>query len=114
MAHMGYFSSKELAPVSASGGELHAHVDLVHRRRKGLCASPVLSLVTFLCVLFPPFPTQSNGTHDPGGYLCHSCVQQRLGPFTLLTVSPSIVQAMDVAMEAIEVPRHIAVLYELF
>ncbi|XP_019365183.1 PREDICTED: F-box DNA helicase 1 [Gavialis gangeticus] len=58
--------------------------------------------------------TYSNGTQDPGGFLCHSCVRQRLGPFTLLTVSPSIVQAMDVAMEVIDVPRHIAVLYELF
>lgn len=73
---------------------------------------PILpfSFYNFLLVLFP----QSNGTKDQGGYLCHACVQQRLGPLTQLTISPELVLTMDVVDEVLEIPRHLAVLHDLF
>uniref|UniRef100_K7G5V1 F-box DNA helicase 1 n=1 Tax=Pelodiscus sinensis TaxID=13735 RepID=K7G5V1_PELSI len=58
--------------------------------------------------------TYSNGTQDPGGYLCHACVQQRVGPLTQLAIPPELVQAMEVVDEVLEIPGHLAVLYDLF
>lgn len=62
-----------------------------------------------------PYPTlQSNRKENKGGYLCHSCVEQRIGPLAFLTASPEQVRAMDRTVENVVLPRHEALLFLVF
>lgn len=63
---------------------------------------------------FPYPPLQSNRKENKGGYLCHSCVEQRIGPLAFLTASPEQVRAMDRTVENVVLPRHEALLFLVF
>uniref|UniRef100_A0A8C5PCP3 F-box DNA helicase 1 n=1 Tax=Leptobrachium leishanense TaxID=445787 RepID=A0A8C5PCP3_9ANUR len=56
--------------------------------------------------------TYSLKAEDKGGYICHSCVLQRVGPVTQLFASLDFVRSMDFELENIELPRHLAELLE--
>uniref|UniRef100_A0A8C3PA34 F-box DNA helicase 1 n=1 Tax=Chrysemys picta bellii TaxID=8478 RepID=A0A8C3PA34_CHRPI len=99
-----YFLRPELTSEALKEGAIHCSVSQCHN------AVPADSILTMKKVPL----AYSNGSKDQGGYLCHACVQQRLGPLTQLTVSPELVLTMDVVDEALEIPRHVAVLYDLF
>uniref|UniRef100_A0A452IQQ3 F-box DNA helicase 1 n=1 Tax=Gopherus agassizii TaxID=38772 RepID=A0A452IQQ3_9SAUR len=99
-----YFLRPELTSEALKEGAIHCSVSQCHN------AVPADSILTMKKVPL----TYSNGSKDQGGYLCHACVQQRLGPLTQLTISPELVQTMDVVDEVLEIPRHLAVLYGLF
>lgn len=59
---------------------------------------------SFLTMKKMPF-VYSDGTRDSEGFLCHACVEKRLGPFVGLTASPEVVEAMDVAEEDLNFPQ---------
>ncbi|XP_058138437.1 F-box DNA helicase 1 isoform X1 [Dasypus novemcinctus] len=58
--------------------------------------------------------TYSNRKENKGGYLCHSCAEQRIGPLAFLTASPEQVRAMERTIENIVLPRHEALLFLVF
>ncbi|KAM6214374.1 F-box DNA helicase 1 [Rhynchocyon petersi] len=58
--------------------------------------------------------TYSNRQENKGGYLCHSCAEQRIGPLAFLTASPEQVHSMDRTIENIVLPRHEALLFLVF
>ncbi|XP_032737544.1 F-box DNA helicase 1 isoform X3 [Lontra canadensis] len=58
--------------------------------------------------------TYSNRKENKGGYLCHSCAEQRIGPLAFLTASPEQVHAMERTVENIVLPRHEALLFLVF
>ncbi|EMP39437.1 F-box only protein 18, partial [Chelonia mydas] len=99
-----YFLRPELTSEALKEGAIRCSVSQCHN------AVPADSILTMKKVPF----AYSNGTKDQGGYLCHACVQQRLGPLTQLTISPELVLTMDVVDEVLEIPRHLAVLHDLF
>lgn len=59
-------------------------------------------------------PLQSNRKENKGGYLCHSCAEQRIGPLAFLTASPEQVHSMERTVENIVLPRHEALLFLVF
>ncbi|XP_049480534.1 F-box DNA helicase 1 isoform X5 [Panthera uncia] len=58
--------------------------------------------------------TYSNRKENKGGYLCHSCAEQRIGPLAFLTASPEQVHSMERTIENIVLPRHEALLFLVF
>ncbi|XP_016075245.1 PREDICTED: F-box DNA helicase 1 isoform X2 [Miniopterus natalensis] len=58
--------------------------------------------------------TYSNRKENKGGYLCHSCAEQRIGPLAFLTASPEQVHSMVRTVENIVLPRHEALLFLVF
>nr|XP_033813910.1 F-box DNA helicase 1 isoform X2 [Geotrypetes seraphini] len=56
--------------------------------------------------------TYSDMKEDKGGYLCHACVDQRLGPMTYLLTTPELVKSMESTTENLVIPWHIAQLLE--
>ncbi|KAK2506143.1 hypothetical protein MC885_019758, partial [Smutsia gigantea] len=58
--------------------------------------------------------TYSNRKENMGGYLCHSCAEQRIGPLAFLTASPEQVHSMERTVENIVLPRHEALLFLVF
>uniref|UniRef100_A0A8C0XJW6 DNA 3'-5' helicase n=1 Tax=Castor canadensis TaxID=51338 RepID=A0A8C0XJW6_CASCN len=56
----------------------------------------------------------SNRKENKGGYFCHSCAEQRIGPLTFLTASPEQVRSMERTVENIVLPRHEALLFLVF
>ncbi|XP_034499474.1 F-box DNA helicase 1 isoform X1 [Ailuropoda melanoleuca] len=68
---------------------------------------------TVLTMKKPPI-TYSNRKENKGGYLCHSCVEQRIGPLAFLTASPEQVHSMERTVENIVLPRHEALLFLVF
>uniref|UniRef100_G3TST8 F-box DNA helicase 1 n=1 Tax=Loxodonta africana TaxID=9785 RepID=G3TST8_LOXAF len=58
--------------------------------------------------------TYSNRKENKGGYLCHSCAEQRIGPLAFLTASPEQVRSMERTIENIVLPRHEALLFLVF
>ncbi|XP_004854577.1 F-box DNA helicase 1 isoform X2 [Heterocephalus glaber] len=58
--------------------------------------------------------TYSNRKENKGGYLCHSCAEQRIGPLAFLTASPEQVHSMERTVENIVLPRHEALLFLVF
>ncbi|XP_054845336.1 F-box DNA helicase 1 [Eublepharis macularius] len=48
----------------------------------------------------------SDGAKDPEGYLCHSCVERRLGPLVWLTVSPEVMQTLESMEEMVALPQN--------
>ncbi|XP_074832215.1 F-box DNA helicase 1 isoform X2 [Carettochelys insculpta] len=86
-----YFLRPELSSEALKEGAIRCSVSGCHN------AVPADSILTMKKVPF----AYSNGTKDQGGYLCHACVQQRLGPLTQLTISPELLQAMEVFNEVL-------------
>ncbi|XP_045385629.1 F-box DNA helicase 1 isoform X2 [Lemur catta] len=68
---------------------------------------------TVLTMKKPPI-TYSNRKENKGGYLCHSCAEQRIGPLAFLTASPEQVRAMERTVENLALPRHEALLFLVF
>uniref|UniRef100_A0A452QSX6 F-box DNA helicase 1 n=1 Tax=Ursus americanus TaxID=9643 RepID=A0A452QSX6_URSAM len=68
---------------------------------------------TVLTMKKPPI-TYSNRKENKGGYLCHSCAEQRIGPLAFLTASPEQVHSMERTVENIVLPRHEALLFLVF
>ena len=71
------------------------------------------------CPITPltPLPSpslQSNRKENKGGYLCHSCAEQRIGPLAFLTASPEQVHSMERTVENVVLPRHEALLFLVF
>lgn len=58
--------------------------------------------------------TYSNRKENKGGYLCHSCAEQRIGPLAFLTATPEQVHSMPPTVENIVLPRHEALLFLVF
>ncbi|XP_015425228.1 PREDICTED: F-box DNA helicase 1 isoform X1 [Myotis davidii] len=58
--------------------------------------------------------TYSNRKENKGGYLCHSCAEQRIGPLAFLTATPEQVHSMPPTIENIVLPRHEALLFLVF
>lgn len=58
--------------------------------------------------------TYSNRKENKGGYLCHWCAKQRIGPLAFLTASPEQVHSMEHTVENIVLPRHEALLFLVF
>lgn len=58
--------------------------------------------------------TYSNRKENKGGYLCHSCAEQRIGPLAFLTATPEQVHSMPPTVENIMLPRHEALLFLVF
>ncbi|XP_072605711.1 F-box DNA helicase 1 isoform X1 [Vulpes vulpes] len=58
--------------------------------------------------------TYSNRKENKGGYLCHSCAEQRIGPLAFLTASPEQVHSMERTVENVVLPRHEALLFLVF
>ncbi|XP_006907009.1 F-box DNA helicase 1 [Pteropus alecto] len=58
--------------------------------------------------------TYSNRKENKGGYLCHSCAEQRVGPLAFLTASPEQVRSMERTVEHVVLPRHEALLFLVF
>ncbi|KAM7156994.1 F-box DNA helicase 1 isoform 2-T2 [Molossus nigricans] len=58
--------------------------------------------------------TYSNRKENKGGYLCHSCAEQRIGPLTFLTASPEQVHSMERTVENLVLPRNEALLFLVF
>ncbi|XP_077025613.1 F-box DNA helicase 1 isoform X2 [Tamandua tetradactyla] len=56
----------------------------------------------------------SGRKENKSGYLCHSCVEQRIGPLAFLTASPEQVHSMERTVEDIMLPRHEALLFLVF
>nr|XP_028601782.1 F-box DNA helicase 1 isoform X2 [Podarcis muralis] len=72
----------------------------------------VISRDTVLTMKKMPF-VYSDGTKEPDGYLCDTCVQQRLA-LTWLTIGFRAAQAADGDDEISEVPETINILFERF
>ncbi|KAL8222495.1 UNVERIFIED_CONTAM: hypothetical protein K2H54_077087 [Gekko kuhli] len=60
---------------------------------------------SFLTMKKRPF-AYSGGAKDPGGYLCHGCMERRLGPLTWLTVPPEVVETLESAEEVVALPQN--------
>ncbi|XP_074050997.1 F-box DNA helicase 1 isoform X3 [Macrotis lagotis] len=61
------------------------------------------------------FPIVYSGKkEDKGGYFCHACAEQRIGPLTFLTASPELIVSMEHTFEDLELPRHEAQLFIVF
>ncbi|KAM4036721.1 F-box DNA helicase 1 isoform 2-T2 [Anomaloglossus baeobatrachus] len=57
--------------------------------------------------------TYSDKSEDNGGYICHACALQRVGPITQLMISPEILRNIDVKLETISLPGHYAALLQV-
>nr|XP_056702604.1 F-box DNA helicase 1 [Euleptes europaea] len=55
---------------------------------------------SFVTMKKRPF-VYSDGAEDREGYLCHSCVERRLGPLTWLAVSPEVMETLEPTEEVI-------------
>ncbi|KAG8576835.1 hypothetical protein GDO81_009996 [Engystomops pustulosus] len=56
--------------------------------------------------------TYSDKSEDKGGYICHACALQWVGPITQLMISHEVLTTMDVKLENIVLPRHYAALVQ--
>ncbi|KAM6425467.1 F-box DNA helicase 1 [Rhynochetos jubatus] len=89
--------SKSLEHLLAMAGEHFLRVELLSEAAKDAatlsCSVPACSeaLQSGARLVVKKLPlTHSNGSRDAGGYLCHSCTQQRFGFLTPLTVFPAL------------------------
>ncbi|XP_044135946.1 F-box DNA helicase 1 isoform X1 [Bufo gargarizans] len=57
--------------------------------------------------------TYSDKSEDEGGYICHACAHQRVGPITQLMISQEVLQTMDVKLENVVLPRHYEALLQV-
>ncbi|KFQ95070.1 F-box only protein 18, partial [Nipponia nippon] len=89
--------SKSLEHLLALAGERFLRVELMSEAAKDgavvTCSVPqcrnTLRSSSLLVVKKLPL-TNSNGSRDAGGYLCHACTQQRFGSLTPLTFFPAL------------------------
>ncbi|XP_069621427.1 F-box DNA helicase 1 isoform X1 [Ranitomeya imitator] len=56
--------------------------------------------------------TYSDKSEDNGGYICHACALQRVGPITQLMISPEVLENIEVKLERISLPGHYAALLQ--
>ncbi|KAM3924349.1 F-box DNA helicase 1 isoform 2-T2 [Leptodactylus fuscus] len=56
--------------------------------------------------------TYSDKSEDKGGYICHACAEQRVGPLTQLMISQEVLTTMEVKLESIILPRQYEVLLQ--
>ncbi|XP_073445163.1 F-box DNA helicase 1 isoform X2 [Dendrobates tinctorius] len=68
---------------------------------------------TILTMRRPPI-TYSDKSEDNGGYICHACALQRVGPITQLMISPEVLENIDVKLEQISLSGHFAALLQAF
>lgn len=99
-----YFLQTELTSNVLKTGVVHCCV--------GQCSNTI-PVDTVLTMKKLPI-TYSNRKEDKGGYLCHSCAEQRIGPLAFLTASPKQVHSMPRTVENIVLPRHEALLFLVF
>ncbi|XP_016045256.1 F-box DNA helicase 1 isoform X2 [Erinaceus europaeus] len=99
-----YFLQAELTSSVLQAGVVHCCVD---QCSNAIPADTVLSMRKL------PI-TYSNRKESKEGHLCHSCVEQRIGPLAFLTASPEQVRAMERTQEAVVLPRHEALLFLVF
>ncbi|KAM7322556.1 hypothetical protein ACRRTK_018061 [Alexandromys fortis] len=99
-----YFLQAELTSDVLKTGVVHCCV--------GQCNNTI-PVDTILTMKKLPI-TYSNRKENKGGYLCHSCAEQRIGPLAFLTASPEQVRAMERTVEDIVLPRHEALLFLVF
>lgn len=99
-----YFLQAELTSNVLKTGVVHCCV--------GQCNNTI-PVDTILTMRKLPI-TYSNRKENKGGYLCHSCAEQRIGPLAFLTASPEQVRAMERTVEDIVLPRHEALLFLVF
>ncbi|KAM4747278.1 F-box DNA helicase 1 [Rhinophrynus dorsalis] len=55
----------------------------------------------------------SGNKEDKGGYICHACVQQRVGPITHLMASADLVGSLENNLENVVLPRNYELLFEV-
>ncbi|XP_016849036.2 F-box DNA helicase 1 isoform X3 [Anolis carolinensis] len=97
-----YFLRPELTSDVCKDGQVKCSV------RGCLNDIPPESLLTMRKMPF----VYSDGTADPESLLCHACLGHRLGPLAWLTVAPNVVEALNPAEEAIEIPQMVQILFE--
>ncbi|XP_036197964.1 F-box DNA helicase 1 isoform X1 [Myotis myotis] len=99
-----YFLQTELTSSVLKTGVVHCCV--------GQCNNTI-PVDTVLTMKKLPI-TYSNRKENKGGYLCHSCAEQRIGPLAFLTATPEQVHSMPPTIENIVLPRHEALLFLVF
>lgn len=99
-----YFLQVELTSNVLKTGVVHCCVEQCNN------AIPVDTVLTMKKLPI----TYSNRKENKGGYLCHSCAEQRIGPLAFLTASPEQVHSMEPTVENIVLPRHEALLFLVF
>ncbi|XP_005869563.1 PREDICTED: F-box DNA helicase 1 isoform X2 [Myotis brandtii] len=99
-----YFLQTELTSNVLKTGVVHCCV--------GQCNNTI-PMDTVLTMKKLPI-TYSNRKENKGGYLCHSCAEQRIGPLAFLTATPEQVHSMPPTVENIVLPRHEALLFLVF
>ncbi|XP_032329834.1 F-box DNA helicase 1 isoform X1 [Camelus ferus] len=112
--------TKSLENILTLAGEYFLQVELTSNVLKtgvvrccvGQCSNAI-PVDTVLTMRKLPI-TYSNRKENKGGYLCHSCAEQRIGPLAFLTASPEQVRAMDRTVEDVVLPRHEALLFLVF
>lgn len=104
--------TKSIENILTLAGEYSLKAELTSPMLKDgpvLCALPhcrnSIPEQTVLTVRKLPI-TYSDESEDKGGYICHACAQQRVGPITQLMVSQEVLATMDVKLENIALPRH--------
>lgn len=112
--------TKSLENILTLAGEYFLQVELTSNVLKtgvvrccvGQCSNAI-PVDTVLTMKKLPI-TYSNRKENKGGYLCHSCAEQRIGPLAFLTASPEQVRSMERTVENIVLPRHEALLFLVF
>ncbi|XP_019500078.1 PREDICTED: F-box DNA helicase 1 [Hipposideros armiger] len=112
--------TKSLENILTLAGEYFLQVELTSNVLKtgvvrccvGQCSNAI-PVDTVLTMKKLPI-TYSNRKENKGGYLCHSCAEQRIGPLAFLTASPEQVRSMERTIENIVLPRHEALLFLVF
>lgn len=112
--------TKSLENILTLAGEYFLQAELTSNVLKtgvvrccvGQCSNTIL-VDTVLTMKKLPI-TYSNRKENKGGYLCHSCAEQRIGPLAFLTASPEQVRSMERTVENIVLPRHEALLFLVF
>ncbi|XP_048357324.1 F-box DNA helicase 1-like [Sphaerodactylus townsendi] len=66
--------------------------------------SNLISGDSFVTMKKRPF-AYSGGAKDPEGYLCHRCVERRLGPLTGLMISPEVMGTLEFTEEIVVLPQ---------
>ncbi|XP_075713610.1 F-box DNA helicase 1 isoform X2 [Rhinoderma darwinii] len=111
--------TKSIENILTLAGEYSLKAELTSQMLKEgpvLCALPhcrnSIPEQTVLTMTKLPI-TYSDKSEDKGGYICHACVQQRVGPITQLMVSQEVLTTMDVKLENIALPRHYEALLQV-
>eukprot|EP00079_Xenopus_tropicalis_P023250 XP_012815499.1 PREDICTED: F-box DNA helicase 1 isoform X2 [Xenopus tropicalis] len=99
-----YFLRAELSSLVLKDGPVQC---ALKHCNNSLLEDAVLTLKKFPMIY-------SDKSEDEGGYICHACVQQRIGPLTSLMVCPERVKSMKINVENVQLPRNFQLLLEAF